>query len=124
MRSSDRQAGLRWTLPVFTSLAGYRRTWLARDLVAGVLVVAIAIPLSMGMAEVAGMPPIAGLYSCVLPLLAYALFGSSPQLVIALDASTAAMVAAAVESAGACPSHPRYLTARDPYGLTYGVAVR
>jgi high affinity sulfate transporter 1 len=96
MRSSDPGAGLRWTLPVFTSLAGYRRTWLARDVVAGVLVVAIAIPLSMGMAEVAGMPPIAGLYSCVLPLLAYALFGSSPQLVIALDASTAAMVAAAV----------------------------
>jgi high affinity sulfate transporter 1 len=96
MRSSDGRAELRWTLPVFTSLAGYRCAWLVRDLVAGVLVVAIAIPLSMGMAEVAGMPPIAGLYSCVLPLLAYALFGSSPQLVIALDASTAAMVAAAV----------------------------
>ena len=86
----------RRTFSVFTSLRGYRRAWLPRDLVAGVLVVAIAIPLSMGMAEVAGMPPIAGLYSCVLPLLAYALFGSSPQLVIALDASTAAMVAAAV----------------------------
>ena len=96
MRSSDPRAGLRWTLPVFTSLAGYRRAWLARDLVAGVLVVALAIPLSMGMAEVAGMPPIAGLYSCVLPLVAYALFGSSPQLVVALDASTAALVATAV----------------------------
>ena len=57
---------------------------------------AIAIPLSMGMAEVAGMPPVAGLYSCVLPLAAYALFGSSRQLVIALDASTAAMLGAAV----------------------------
>ncbi|MGZ4132972.1 MAG: SulP family inorganic anion transporter, partial [Actinomycetota bacterium] len=67
-----------------------------RDLTAGVLIVAIAIPLSMGMAEVAGMPPVAGLYSCLLPLVAYALFGSSRQLVIALDASTAAMVAAAV----------------------------
>ncbi|HET9248754.1 MAG TPA: SulP family inorganic anion transporter, partial [Actinomycetota bacterium] len=55
----------RRTFSVFTSLRGYRRAWLPRDLVAGVLVVAIAIPLSMGMAEVAGMPPIAGLYSCV-----------------------------------------------------------
>jgi sulfate permease, SulP family len=88
--------GLRWPFPVFRSLDGYRWTWLPRDVTAGVLVVAIAIPLSMGMAEVAGMPPIAGLYSCVLPLIAYALFGSSRQLVIALDASTAAMVALAV----------------------------
>ncbi len=96
MRSSDSGAGLQWRLPVFTSLAGYRRAWLTRDLMAGVLIVAIAIPLSMGMAEVAGLSPIVGLYSCVLPLLGYALFGSSPQLVIALDASTAAMVAAAV----------------------------
>jgi len=89
-------AGLRWDLPVLRSLDGYRWARLPRDLTAGVLVVAIAIPLSMGMAEVAGMPPIAGLYSCVLPLAAYALFGSSRQLIVALDASTAAMVALAV----------------------------
>ncbi len=88
--------GLRWDLPVLRSLDGYRWAWLPRDLTAGVLVVAIAIPLSMGMAEVAGMPPIVGLYSCVLPLAAYALFGSSRQLIVALDASTAAMVALAV----------------------------
>lgn len=88
--------GLRWSFPVFRSLDGYRWTWLPRDVAAGLLIVALAIPLSMGMAEVAGVPPIAGLYSCVLPLIAYALFGSSPQLVVALDASTAALVAAAV----------------------------
>lgn len=88
--------GLRWDLPVLRSLDGYRWAWLPRDLTAGVLVVAVAIPLSMGMAEVAGMPPIVGLYSCVLPLAAYALFGSSRQLIVALDASTAAMVALAV----------------------------
>lgn len=81
---------------MFRSLDGYRWAWLPRDVVAGLLIVSIAIPLSMGMAEVAGMPPIAGLYSCVLPLVAYAVFGSSRQLVIALDASTAAMVAAAL----------------------------
>jgi high affinity sulfate transporter 1 len=83
-------------LPILPSLHGYRREWLRADLTAGVLIVAIAIPLSMGMAEFAGMPPIAGLYSCVLPLVAYAAFGSSRQLVIALDASTAAIVAATV----------------------------
>jgi len=83
-------------LPVLTSLRGYERAWLPRDLTAGVLIVALAIPLSMGMAELAGMPPVAGLYSCILPLVAYALLGSSRQLVVALDASTAAMLAAAV----------------------------
>ncbi len=88
--------GLRWRFPVLRSLDGYRLAWLPRDLTAGILVVAIAIPLSMGMAEVAGMPPVVGLYSCILPLIAYAFFGSSRQLVIALDASTAAMVALAV----------------------------
>ena len=95
--------GLRWPFPVFRSLDGYRWTWLPRDVTAGILVVAIAIPLSMGMAEVAGMPPIAGLYSCVLPLIAYALFGSSRQLVIALDASTAAMVARGCADRGRDP---------------------
>lgn len=83
-------------LPILTSLRGYRRSWLPRDLTAGVLIVALAIPISMGMAELAGMPPVAGLYSCILPLVAYALFGSSPQLVVALDASTAALLGAAV----------------------------
>lgn len=104
---------LDWPFPVFRSLDGYRWGWLPHDLTAGLLIVALAIPLSMGMAEVAGMPPIAGLYSCVLPLIAYALFGSSPQLVVALDASTAAMVATAVAP----------LAAGDPirYGALAGV---
>ena len=88
--------GLHWSHPLFRSLDGYRWRWVPRDLTAGLLIVTIAVPLSMGMAEVAGVPPIAGLYSCVLPLIAYALLGSSPQLVVALDASTAALVAAAV----------------------------
>jgi sulfate permease, SulP family len=120
MKGSVPPSGLRWTPPVFTSLNGYRRAWLGRDLVAGVLVVAIAIPLSMGMAEVAGMPPIAGLYSCVLPLLAYALLGSSPQLVISLDASTAAMVAVAVAPlAGGDPV--RYAALAGAIALIVGV---
>ena len=111
--------GLRWRLPVFRSLDGYRRSWLGKDVVAGVLIAAIAIPLSMGMAEVAGMPPVVGLYSCVLPLLAYALFGSSRQLVIALDASTAAMLAATVTPlAGGDPA--RYATLAGLVALLVG----
>ena len=107
-------------LPILTSRRGYERSWLSRDLTAGVLIVALAIPLSMGMAELAGMPPVAGLYSCILPLVAYAFFGSSRQLVVALDASTAAMLAAAVAPlAGGDPrGEGRLRTARRaPPGL-------
>ncbi len=78
------------------SLRGYRLSRLPGDLMAGSLIVAIGIPISMGMAEVAGVAPVIGLYSCILPLVAYALLGSSFHLVVALDASTAAMLAAAV----------------------------
>src|SRR5215213_1588342 len=81
---------------VARSLRAYDHACLPKDLLAGALVVAIAIPISMGMAEVAGVPPVVGLYSCVLPLVAFAFLGSSRQLVVALDASTAAMLAAAV----------------------------
>lgn len=120
MGESASGPGLRWRLPVLTSLDGYRRSWIPPDLTAGLLIVAIAIPLSMGMAEVAGMPPIAGLYSCVLPLLAYAIFGSSRQLVIALDASTAAMLAAAV--AGMAGGDPvRYAALAGAAAVLVGV---
>ena len=78
------------------SLRGYRLSSLPRDVVGGALIVAIGIPISMGMAEVAGLPPIVGLYSCVLAPVAFALFGSSRQLVVALDASTAALLGAAI----------------------------
>ena len=109
MQRRDDEGGLRWRWPVLRSLDGYRASWVRRDLTAGVLIVAIAIPLSMGMAEVAGMPAVAGLYSCVVPLIAYAMFGSSRQLVIALDASTAALLGASVASlAGGDPM--RYAT--------------
>jgi MFS superfamily sulfate permease-like transporter len=64
--------------------------------VGGILIVAIGIPISMGMAEVAGLPPVIGLYSCLLAPVAFAVLGSSRQLVVALDASTAALLAAAV----------------------------
>ena len=77
-------------------LRGYRLSSLPRDVVGGALHRRDRDPISMGMAEVAGLPPIVGLYSCVLAPVAFALFGSSRQLVVALDASTAALLGAAI----------------------------
>jgi MFS superfamily sulfate permease-like transporter len=103
-------------------LAGYRKAWLRGDLTAGLLVVAIAIPLSMGMAEVAGVPPITGLATCVYPLIAYALIGASRHLVIGLDASTAAMLAATVAPlAGA--SADRYLALAGGLTILVGAVI-
>lgn len=66
------------------------------DLVAGVSVAAVALPVAVAYAELAGFDPVVGLYSSILPLAAYALFGTSRQLIVNPDAATCAMIAAAI----------------------------
>ena len=82
--------------PGITTLANYQRRDFRYDLVAGVSVAAVALPVGVAYAELAGFNPAVGLYSSILPLVAYALFGSSRQLVVGPDAATCALVAAAV----------------------------
>ena len=69
---------------------------LAKEASAGALVTVTAIPLAIGLAAVAGVPPVAGLLTCVWPLVLFALLGSSPHLKVGLDASSAAMIAATI----------------------------
>jgi len=59
-------------------LRRYRRAWLAGDLTAGLIVTVILIPQSLAYALLAGLPPEVGLYASILPIVAYALFGSPP----------------------------------------------
>lgn len=66
------------------------------DLLAGVSVAAVALPVAVAYAQLAGFNPVVGLYSCILPLVAYAIFGTSRQLMVNPDAAVCAMVAAAV----------------------------
>jgi high affinity sulfate transporter 1 len=66
------------------------------DLRAGLAVAAVAVPVGIAYAQLAGFPPEVGLYSTILPLVAYAIFGSSRQLIIGPDAATCAVVAAAI----------------------------
>ena len=75
-------------------LTGYRKEWLAGDLVAGVTVTAIAIPESLGYASIAGLPVQTGLYCALLPAILVAIVASSRQLVVGADSATAALVAA------------------------------
>jgi len=66
------------------------------DLLAGLSVAAVALPVSVAYAQLAGFDPVVGLYSSILPLVAYALFGTSRQLIVNPDAAVCAMIAAAV----------------------------
>jgi high affinity sulfate transporter 1 len=82
--------------PGLPALLRYRREDLPHDLVAGLSVAAVALPIGVAYADLAGFAPVVGLYASILPLAAYALFGTSRQLVIGPDTATCAMVAAAL----------------------------
>lgn len=82
--------------PGLLSLAGYQRSWLTKDIAAGLSVAAIALPVGIAYADLAGVPPVVGMYSAIFPLFAYALFGSSRQLMTGPDAATCIIVAAAL----------------------------
>jgi SulP family sulfate permease len=83
-------------IPVSAEVRRYRLPTARRDAVAGLTVAALAIPSAMGFAEVAGVSPVNGLYALLLPAVAYALFGSSRQLVVGPEGSIATLVAAAI----------------------------
>ena len=83
-------------LPGVASLREYRGAWLRADVVAGVTVAAYLVPQCMAYAEVAGLRPVVGLWAAILPMAAYALLGSSPQLSVGPESTTAVMVATAV----------------------------
>ncbi|MFS8037058.1 SulP family inorganic anion transporter [Xanthobacter sp. AM11] len=85
----------RWA-PGLAALLNYRRGDLGYDLRAGLAVAAVAIPVGIAYAELAGFRPEIGLYSSIFPLVAYAIFGSSRQLVLGPDAATCAVIASAV----------------------------
>src|SRR3954465_8335793 len=81
-------------LPGIRALATYRRAWLPADIVAGVVLATLLIPQGMAYAELAGLPAINGLYTSILCLLAYAVFGPSRILVLGPDSSLGPMIAA------------------------------
>jgi MFS superfamily sulfate permease-like transporter len=82
--------------PGVRALRGYRRPWLVKDLVAGVVLTALLVPQGMAYAALAGLPSITGLYTTITCLLAYAVFGPSRILVLGPDSSLGPMIAATV----------------------------
>ncbi len=78
------------------TLRGYLPSQLSGDVISGLTVAALIVPLSIGYAGVAGLPPEVGLYASMVPLAAYAIFGSARQVIVGPDASTAALIAATI----------------------------
>jgi high affinity sulfate transporter 1 len=85
----------RW-VPATRAIRTYDRSWMRRDLVAAVVLSAMLVPQGMAYAELAGLPAITGLYATVVCLVAYAVFGPSPYLVLGPDSSLGPVIAAII----------------------------
>ncbi len=91
----SRRSLLRW-IPLIATLRGYQREWLIHDVIAGLVLTAILVPVGMAYAAVSGLPAIYGLYASIIPLIAYAVFGPSRILVLGPDSALAGLIAAAI----------------------------
>jgi len=83
-------------VPGLALVTSYRRAWLPRDVVAGLVLSALLVPQGMAYADLAGLPPVTGLYTSILCLLGYAIFGPSRILVLGPDSSLGPMIAATI----------------------------
>lgn len=81
-------------VPGLKALSGYDKSWLPNDMAAGLSVAAVALPVGIAYSALVGIPAVYGIYAAIFPLFAYAIFGSSKQLMIGPDAATCLIVAA------------------------------
>src|SRR5215470_1781596 len=86
---------MRW-LPGLHTLRRYESSWLRDDLIAGLVMTTMLVPVGIAYAEASGVPGIFGLYATIVPLLAYAVFGPSRILVLGPDSALAAVILATV----------------------------
>ncbi|OHV81285.1 SulP family inorganic anion transporter [Ensifer sp. LCM 4579] len=99
MRASDSEQ----RLPVFASLRGYRPSWIRSDVSAGLAIAAVGLPSAIAYPAIAGLPPETGLYASIAPLIAYAVFGPSRQLIVGPDAATMTVLAAVLATIFSTP---------------------
>ena len=93
--TGDQTTWRRW-LPGLQTLGRYKMAWLQHDIVAGLVLTTMLVPVGIAYAVASGVPGIYGLYATIVPLLAYALFGPSRILVLGPDSSLAAVILAVV----------------------------
>jgi SulP family sulfate permease len=110
------------TAPLFSSLRGYRRSWVTPDLVAAAALLVIAVPEQLATSRLAGMPPITGLYAFIAGTVLFAVLGSNPQLSVGADSTIAPLFAVGIGHLAASGS-PRYVDLVGMLAVTVGVLV-
>ena len=106
----------------FRGLRPFTRTGVIRDTLAGFSLAAMSVPQALGYARIAGAPVVTGLYTMLLPLVVFATFGSSRQLVVAADSATAAILASGL--AGRAPlGDPHYMALAGVVALLTAAAL-
>jgi MFS superfamily sulfate permease-like transporter len=96
-------------LPLLEGLLPFNKSNLVGDIMGGVILAALGIPEVMGYTKIIGTPVVTGLYTMLLPMIAFAIFGCSRHLVVSADSATAAMVAAALGFLSLTPYTPQYV---------------
>jgi SulP family sulfate permease len=107
-------------LPVLQGILPIARAQIRTDIIAGITLAAIAIPEVMGYTKIAGTPTVTGLYTILLPMALFALFGSSRHLVVGADSATAAIMAAGLAGLAATGS-PQYMAYAEVLALLAGI---
>ena len=107
--NASQKSTLRPSLPLLQGLLPFDKARIGPDIMAGITLAALGIPEVMGYTKIIGTPVITGLYTLFLPVLVFALFGSSRHLVVSADSATAAMVAASLVSLSFVPYTPKYV---------------
>lgn len=87
-------------LQPFQTLKHYDKKNFPKDILAGIIIMAVSIPISMGYAQIAGLPAVYGLYGSVFPIILFGLFSTSPQFIFGVDAAPAALVGSAIVGLG------------------------
>src|SRR5437867_7977236 len=95
-------------LPVMGGLLPVDRSRITTDVIAGITLAAVSIPVALGYAKIAGMPVVTGLYTLLFPMAVFAILGSSRHLVVGADSATAAILAAAL-AGHAVAGSPQYV---------------
>ncbi len=81
-------------------IAGFSAKTLPKDIITGIIIALVSIPISMGYAQVAGLPPVYGLYGSIFPILIFGVFSTSEQFIFGVDAAPAALVGAFLAAKG------------------------
>jgi high affinity sulfate transporter 1 len=110
-------------LPILEGILPIDPSRISTDVIAGATLAALAIPEVMGYTKIAGTPVITGLYTIILPILAFAILGSSRHLVVGADSATAAILATGLVAMGAVAESAQYVELASLAALMCGVVL-